>query len=230
MRRRALLASIAGLSAGCQGFSPDGSGEPTTTATVPEPTSTNVRSPTATPTCAGNETPTVIEGDFRIADLTTSTNSEQQSPIQFDATVPDALVSAGDPGAVELALGNVGETTQQVFSGTVPPFGMVFAELTGCDERFLLWRDYQSEGCIDYADGEWLVCDIGVYTTLTPGERIGRRYEVLPVETSTYPAHTVPPGFGRYAFEKELPYHADEDEPQSTLRATVEFELEAVTE
>lgn len=90
--------------------------------------------------------------------------------IEFDASVVDPAVAPDDPGVVELGLTNVGPTPRKVFSGTVPPFGMVFAESTDGDDRLLLWRPYEEEGCIQFPDdGGWFRCDIGQVTELAPG-------------------------------------------------------------
>lgn len=53
---------------------------------------------------------------------------------------------------IELAVANAGSTAQEVFSGTVLPFGPVYAETVDGGEGFLLWRDYE-EGCITIDDG-----------------------------------------------------------------------------
>lgn len=148
--------------------------------------------------------------------------------VEFDATVVDDLVSPDSPGAVELELTNASDTTQQVFSGTVPPFGMVFAEAVDGSGEFLLWRDYEEEGCIRFSDGSWIRCDIGKRTELGPCESIARRYRVLPSSTGHHPAFTVPPGTGTYRIGDSLSYSEGNRAPESELSFEAEFGLESV--
>lgn len=148
--------------------------------------------------------------------------------IEFDASVVDSTVEAGDPGGVELALTNASSTSRQVFSGTVPPFGMVFAEATERNARFLLWRPYGNEGCVNFQDdGSWIKCDIGKVTELEPGETVAREYEVLPSTTTNQPGLTVPPGPGRYRIADAVTHHEEMGAPESELSFAVEFTLES---
>ena len=81
MRRRALLASLGALPAGCLGVSNEpGDGSPT-------PDGSGLRSPTSVETCDGpTETPTdessggsETDGQFRLTDLATSTSTDRPS-------------------------------------------------------------------------------------------------------------------------------------------------------
>lgn len=75
--------------------------------------------------------------------------------IEFSATVIDDVVSPESPGAIELALKNTASTARSVFSGTVPPFGMVTTKVVEGDDKFLLWRNYEEEGCITFDEEGW---------------------------------------------------------------------------
>lgn len=149
--------------------------------------------------------------------------------VAFDARVVDGVVSSESPGAVEFELRNRSRTTQLVSSGTVPPFGMVFAEAVDEPERFLLWREYEDEGCIRFTDDGWTRCDIGITTELEPCARLTRRYEVLPTETGTRPEYTAPPGPGTYRIYDSANYNEAPGAPGSTLSFEVEFTIESTS-
>lgn len=150
--------------------------------------------------------------------------------IEFDATIVDAVVSEPSPGVVEFELTNNSSTTQEVFSGTVPPFGTVFADAAEGDDRFLLWRNYGEEGCIRFTDDGMIQCDIGKFTELRPCESVSRRYEVLPSTTDRYPEYTAPPGPGTYRVADSLSYSSGGGAPESELSFEVEFTLESPSE
>lgn len=145
--------------------------------------------------------------------------------LAFDARVVDGVVSAEGPGVIELELRNQLRTTQHVESGTVPPFGTVFAEAVDADGRFLLWRDYVDEGCVTFRDEGMMVCSIGVITDLEPCERLTRRYDVLPTGTDRHPEYTAPPGPGTYRISDSVSYREGQRAPGSTLSFEVEFTL-----
>lgn len=149
---------------------------------------------------------------------------DQPPAIEFTASVTDEWVSSDSPGAMELSLENTGAESQTIGSGTVPPFGMVFAERR--DAKFLLWRDYTDEGCISFTDNGIATCAIGKITTLDPGERISREYKVLPSTTDLQPGYTVPPGPGEYRITDRVGYSRGNGVPGSTLSFTVTFALE----
>lgn len=144
--------------------------------------------------------------------------------IEFDAAIVDDRVAPESPGALEFSLANTGRETQEVFSGTVPPFGMVTAERDG--GSFLLWRDYEDEGCYTFTDDGWFRCDIGIVTPIEPGEAVIRRYEVLPATTAIYPDLTAPPEPGRYEIAETVSYSTGSGAPSSTLAGRIEFELQ----
>lgn len=147
--------------------------------------------------------------------------------VEFDASVADPYVAPGDPGEVTLALTNASSEPRAVFSGTVPPFGVVTAERATGDGRFLLWRPYEEEGCVFFDGDRWGQCSIGITTELAPGETVSRTYEVLPSATGHHPALTVPPGPGRYRVADSVSHHAQSGAPESELSFEVEFRLES---
>lgn len=146
--------------------------------------------------------------------------------VAFEAAVPDDRAAPGDPGAIEFALRNVGDEPREVFSGTVPPFGVVFAEAVGGAGRFLLWRDYREEGCVFFTDEGVGQCDIGKITELRPGEELARRYEVLHDSTTVRPEYTRPPGPGAYRVTDRVGHSRKMGAPGSTLSFEVQFTLE----
>lgn len=147
--------------------------------------------------------------------------------VEFDASVADPYVAPGDPGELTLALTNASSESRTVFSGTVPPFGVVTAERTTGEGRFLLWRPYEEEGCVFFDEDGWGKCSIGVATELAPGQTVSRTYEVLPSATGHHPAFTVPPGPGRYRVADSVSHYAQSGAPESELSFEVEFALES---
>lgn len=147
--------------------------------------------------------------------------------IEFDASVVDSTVADEDPGVLEFALTNAGSTTRQASSGTVPPFGMLFADSVGSGAKFLLWRPYEEEGCINFTDDGWSRCDIGMVTELAPNETISREYEILPEATTRQPKLTVPPGPGTYRVSDSLGHSVGAGAPASKLSFEVTFDLES---
>lgn len=151
---------------------------------------------------------------------------DRTPPVEFDASVPDAVVSADSPGTLEFTLRNTGTETKELFSGTVPPFGIMRADRSSGDGRFLLWRDYEEEGCVFIADEGIGSCDIGITTELEPETELSRRYHVLPSTTEHYPDRTVPPGPGEYQTSEGIGYSTGNGAPGSTLSFTVDFTLD----
>lgn len=145
--------------------------------------------------------------------------------LEFDATVSDEWVAEADPAALEYRLVNTGQETQEIFSGTVPPFGLVRAERSDGSGSILLWRDYEEEGCVSFTDRGVVVCGIGVKIPIEPDDSISRRYEVLPSTTSLHPDHTAPPGVGWYRWRDNLSYTPGHMEPGSTISMETAFEL-----
>lgn len=152
---------------------------------------------------------------------------DQPPAVEFSAAVADGSVSAESPGVIAFTLRNTRRSTQYVSAGTVPPFGMVFAEAVESDGRFLLWRDYEEEGCIDFVDDEIVKCSIGTVIELQPCESITRRYEVLPSNTTHRPRYTVPPESGTYRITDSVAYYGQQGAPQSELSFEVDFTLES---
>lgn len=156
--------------------------------------------------------------------------TEAPPAITFDAAVADRTVAPGNSGAIALWLSNTRERTFSVFSGTVPPFGMLRAERGNDegDDRFLLWRNYEEEGCFSKTDEGWIRCDIGKYTEVPPCESVVREYEILPSTTETYMSETHPPAPGTYTVTGEVGYGGREYGDSSTLTYEVEFVLKSV--
>lgn len=140
--------------------------------------------------------------------------------IQFDATLTDNAVSPDDPAAITFATENTGAETQEIFSGTVPPFGVLWADSAGSD-RYLLWRNYEEEGCVSFDDGHVVVCDIGIVTRLKPGESIERTYEIRPENPVGSPL-----GAGEYTVSERLTYHQDSQGPNTNVEWRVSFSVE----
>lgn len=140
--------------------------------------------------------------------------------VAFDAELTDDAVSATDPGAIAFSLDNVGDHAQEVFSGTVPPFGVLWAE-RGSD-RYLLWRDYEEEGCVSFTDRGMASCDIGKITAIRPGETVERTYELRP-ENPVGSALEA----GEYAVSGTLSYHRESQGPSTKVEWEVTFTVES---
>lgn len=148
--------------------------------------------------------------------------------VTFDAAVADRTVAPGDPGALALWLSNTRETTVTVNSGTVPPFGMLRAERDdgdGGDDRFLLWRDYEEEGCFSRTEDGWIRCDIAKAIELAPCDSVVREYELLPSTTEKYMSETHPPAAGTYTVTGEVWNVGRKHGDSSTLTYEVEVDL-----
>lgn len=155
-------------------------------------------------------------------------NPNAPPAIEFDARVADPYVSPDSPGSIVFYLKNRSPRTQEVFSGTVPPFGMMHAEYDGggTASRFLLWRDYEEEGCFSHRGDGWIRCDIGQLTRLKTCESISREYEILPSSTESYPEETVPPRSGEYRTSGSVSYSTGNGSPSSEISFEVSFRLE----
>ena len=145
--------------------------------------------------------------------------------IEFGARVRDADVTPDSPGALSLSLTNVGSEEQEVFAGTVPPFGAVFAEAVDSNERFLLWRPYEKEGCISLDKKGMSVCAIGTTVPIEPGKTVTKRYEVLAPTTDIHPRYTAPPGSGTYRYAADFTYSRPTNSPNSKLSVELQFDL-----
>ncbi|WP_264555678.1 hypothetical protein [Halocatena marina] len=164
--------------------------------------------------------------EYHIADLSVTSTPDHSSAIAFTASVSNQRVSPDSRGALSLSLTNNSRETQEVVAGTVPPFGVVTATRVDDSGQFLLWRNYEDEGCVNITDGA--VCSIGSITELSPGERLSRRYEILPPTTEIHPKKTVPPGAGRYRISDTLSYSTGAGSQRTELSFDVEFTLKAV--
>lgn len=140
--------------------------------------------------------------------------------IQFDAELTDNAVSPGNPAAITFSIENVGDTTQEVFSGTVPPFGVLWADGPN-DERYLLWRDYQKEGCVNFQDDRVIVCSIGKITPVEPGQRIEKTYELRPENPVGSPLEP-----GDYTVTGTLTYHQQSQGPSTKVDWRVSFRVD----
>lgn len=152
--------------------------------------------------------------------------------VEFSAELVDDRVAPDDPGAIEFVLTNTADTTQVVFSGTVPPFSVLMADAPGAKDRALLWRDYEEEGCVSFqeTDGNpgMLVCAIGVNTPIDPGETVKKRYRLRPTFDRDSLAGW---GFdtpGEYSINETLTYHREGDAqgPSTHVDWQVRFNLE----
>lgn len=158
--------------------------------------------------------------------------------VEFGAAIADRYVSAGDPASLAFWVSNAREREWVVFAGTVPPFGMLRASRgdhggssAGNVERdeFLLWRDYEEEGCYDRRDDHWVVCAIGRLVELDPCQSVVREYAILPSDTDHYPNLTAPESAGTYVVSGEVSYQRRTSGSQSaSLSWEVEFELEEI--
>lgn len=152
-------------------------------------------------------------------------HSDRPPAVEFSATLADNHVSAESPGAIELALTNSSSTTQTVVAGIVPPFGMVSAQAIDGGDGFLLWRAYDENDCIYFTDESWSMCSVGTLTEIEAGERISRRYEILPDTTAHHPEHTAPPSPGKYVISGGFGYYEVQGAPETALSFEVQFTL-----
>lgn len=196
MRRRAVLGTLGALATGC----------------------------VSTPATTDPGTTSDPDAEYRVTDLHGSTAPGH--PIEFDAETIDSTVAPADPATLEFSLTNTGHALQEVFSGTVPPFGIVGVDRQEDAGEFLLWRPYTDQGCVTFSEDRIVKCDIGYITDLAPGETISRDYDVLPSTTDHHPDYTVPPGPGRYHTTTDVSYSRGGDAPSQTLSSAIEFSLE----
>jgi hypothetical protein len=151
------------------------------------------------------------------------------SPLEFGATVLDDRVAPGSPGTLEYTLRNTGNEVQTVESGSIVPFGLLWANRIPGAEKFLLWRSYDEDDPeIEFTDEGIIRPAIAQTTELNPGESISRQYQVLPATTTHYPDRTVPPEPGDYRTTRDLTYYAEQGQPESELSFEVDFTLERV--
>lgn len=141
--------------------------------------------------------------------------------LAFDAELADETVYTDDPGTITFRVENVGDETQEIFSGTVPPFGLLWADGPGGD-RYLLWRDYTEEGCVSFTDeGHVESCDIGMITSVEPDETIERAYDIRlenPVGGSLRTGH--------YVVSETLGYEREPQGPRTAVEWRVSFTVE----
>ena len=154
--------------------------------------------------------------------------------VEFAAELVDDRVAPGEPGVIAFSLTNTGDRTQAVFSGTVPPFSVLWAEAPDGNERALLWRDYAEEGGVSFGerDGESVMVtyDVGVTTPIAPGKTVEKQYELHPGfdrDALTGFGFDAP---GRYVVAETLNYHRHRESqgPSTEVDWSVEFELEAI--
>lgn len=145
---------------------------------------------------------------------------DREPILRFDAELTDHAVSPEDPAAITFSIENTGSEAQEVFSGTVPPFGVLWAESPGSD-RYLLWRDYEDEGCVNFDDGHVVVCDIGIVTQVEPGDTVEKTYEIRPENPVGSPLQP-----GDYVVSDTLSYHEEPQGPSTELEWRVSFSVE----
>jgi len=153
------------------------------------------------------------------------------SPLEFEATVVDEQVASESPGVLTYTLRNTGNEVQKVESGSVAPFGILWANNIAGEEKFLLWRDYKEDDPeLEFTDEGIISPAIQKITELNPGESVSRQYEILPGTTTHHPDRTVPLGPGDYRTRRSLTYYEEQGQPESKISFDVEFTLETVTE
>lgn len=159
---------------------------------------------------------------------------DREPVVEFSAELLEDHVAPDEPGAITFSLSNTGEHTQAVFSGTVPPFSVLWADGPGSDDRALLWREYAAEGCVTFGEmggeAEMMTCDIGVTTPIQPGETIERRYELrsgFDREAISDNAFDAP---GTYTVVETLSYHRHREDlgPRTEVDWSVTFDLEVI--
>lgn len=145
-----------------------------------------------------------------------------RSPVAFDARVRDATVSADDPGAIDFSLTNEGDQPYTIYSRTVPPFSLLWAEERDGHDRFLLWRDYAEEGCVTiHGERGIAVCDVLTETPIQPGETITRTYRIQPGKPESTAIAA-----GRFVVRDTLTYHVEQQAPTHNVNWEVTFTLE----
>lgn len=158
---------------------------------------------------------------------------ERKPVVEFAAELVDDRVTPADPGVIAFSVTNTGEQTQAIFSGTVPPFSVLWAEAPGEDDQALLWRNYPEEGCVTLGEvnGEpaMMTCDIGITTSIDPGETIEKRYELrseFEHDALTAFEFNTP---GQYAVSETLSYHRQDEHqgPSTEVDWRVTFRVEA---
>lgn len=159
---------------------------------------------------------------------------DREPVVELDAELVDDRVAPDDPGVIAFSLTNTGDHAQEVFSGTVPPFSVLWADASGDDDRALLWRDYTREGCVNFGevDGEAVMswCAIGITTPIDPGETIEKRYELRPGFDHEALANYGFDAPGRYTVAETLDYHlqGQNQGPSTQVDWTVELDLRAI--
>lgn len=148
---------------------------------------------------------------------------DRQPVVEFDATLVDDAVAPGDPATVAFSLTNVGDHRQEVFGGTVAPFGVLRAERDG--GRVPLWRDYEREGGVSVTADGLVVDSVGVLTPIEPGETIEKEYDL---RLSTPVGDEL--AADDYVASGTLSYHRDGQPqgPSTEVEWAVEFSVVAV--
>ncbi len=210
MRRRALLASAGALLGGCldNGSPP---GEPVSSSATIEDSGEPV-------SCSGAVVTTDDPGPapanlrYELTERRFPTKSDRE--LAFDAGIADPYVAPDDPGSILFGIRNESPERLTVLAGSVPPFGMLYAEATDRNSDVLLWRPYTTEGCYRRDGGEWEVCAVGREIQLESCDGVRKEYQVLSNAAEEVPAETILPGPGDYRITGELQYRiesGDED-------------------
>lgn len=135
------------------------------------------------------------------------------NPLDFAVDVAERYVSIGDPTNIEFRISNRSSRPMAVYSGVIPPFGVLTADVESGSQRLVLWNDR-------YAENDGVSTDLGAVTgktkqetsvVLEPGET---RLEAYQIRLRDY-----------------LPFVRTSDAPSTrfTLAGTLRYSLGEVT-
>lgn len=86
-----------------------------------------------------------------------NTQIKPQNQLKFFADVADKCISISDPADIELGITNPSSRPMTVYSGVIPPFGVLTADIEAESQNLTLWND-------EYAKNEGVSTDFGVVT------------------------------------------------------------------
>lgn len=109
-----------------------------------------------------------------------NTQTGSQNQLKFFADVEDKYISINDPADIEFVITNPSSRPMTVYSGVIPPFGVLTANVETESQNLTLWND-------KYAENEGVSTDFGVVTgqtkqeistVLQPGEKRTETYRI----------------------------------------------------